>query len=723
MKVETRYESSTNINEGVKDFQISASPEMFMLLSSGLYKDKIKAIVRELGTNAFDAMVDAGNDLDRVYVHVPTREEPYFSIRDFGTGLSEDDVYKLYTTYGASNKRESNDFNGCLGVGSKSPFAYSSTFTVESFKDGVHYSFIAFINDGSPKVTKASEQPTDEPNGLQITVPVAEKDMYSFSNAIESVYRWFPYVPDMNIHMDVDRRKYDAIKTKGYCIDTIGNVRVLMGNVLYSFESDDEVKDIFPWWENVGYNKNRISNFGIIIKADIGDVNFAASREKLSNDSKTIDFIKDKVVEILNESFCDIMDENKNSSFSDIYYSFHNSALEDYTRAYYMHRLAEKIKAYETENFSVVAETNKITFRSKNMIHFISEKTKRDDSYSQSFSMLSVIVKYDKMKFYRKVSDELRTRHSSYNKKATIGFIASNLLTDKDNEFLKNVFGRAFYCLEDYIKENSIGERSCVPRPKKKKGEGITFYTCVGDGSLMFSQTSISKRDDTDYILVEKKGGKFIFNNEDVSFDLYFSRIVRKQFKILTGRDIEIFGVRKKDMKDAFEVYDFLMTPNQYLDKVLGAKKKTIAIKPSEEQCVSYFLGIGVASKLKSYFRTHEQYLLDEKISDFRDLVLRYEEFKVNNIKTAVSILSGGEYNIKVVQPRKPKPLKWFMDNVDFESSQFKSIVRYESFSCLFDYLYTKKVAPSFAYELGCVKNKKALSEIEEILKLKQEEN
>ena len=28
---------------------------------------------------------------------------------------------ELYTTYGASNKNDSNDFTGCLGLGSKSP--------------------------------------------------------------------------------------------------------------------------------------------------------------------------------------------------------------------------------------------------------------------------------------------------------------------------------------------------------------------------------------------------------------------------------------------------------------------------------------------------------------------------------------------------------------------------------------------------------------------------
>ena len=44
-------------------FKIAASAQAFDILSSKLYTDVKLAIVRELSTNAYDAMVEAGNNV------------------------------------------------------------------------------------------------------------------------------------------------------------------------------------------------------------------------------------------------------------------------------------------------------------------------------------------------------------------------------------------------------------------------------------------------------------------------------------------------------------------------------------------------------------------------------------------------------------------------------------------------------------------------------------
>ena len=68
-------------------FQIQNSPIAFAILSSRLYQDKILACIRELSCNAFDAHVDAGKADQPFEVHLPTSFEPWFSVKDFGTGL------------------------------------------------------------------------------------------------------------------------------------------------------------------------------------------------------------------------------------------------------------------------------------------------------------------------------------------------------------------------------------------------------------------------------------------------------------------------------------------------------------------------------------------------------------------------------------------------------------------------------------------------------------
>ena len=76
--------------------QITMTPEMFSLLSSGVYTYKELAVIRELCCNGIDAQIEAGNGDRPLRVHLPTRFEPYFEVRDFGTGLSHELVMKLH---------------------------------------------------------------------------------------------------------------------------------------------------------------------------------------------------------------------------------------------------------------------------------------------------------------------------------------------------------------------------------------------------------------------------------------------------------------------------------------------------------------------------------------------------------------------------------------------------------------------------------------------------
>ncbi len=125
----------SNVGE-IGEFRIRNSAKAFNILSSGLYANKVRAIIRELSCNAVDSHVAAGKADVPFDVHLPNAIEPWFSIRDYGTGLSHDQVTNIYTTYFESTKTGSNDFIGALGLGSKSPFSYNDIFTVTNVKDG-----------------------------------------------------------------------------------------------------------------------------------------------------------------------------------------------------------------------------------------------------------------------------------------------------------------------------------------------------------------------------------------------------------------------------------------------------------------------------------------------------------------------------------------------------------------------------------------------------------
>ena len=160
----------------IGEFRIRNSAKAFSILSSGLYSNKIRAIIRELSCNAVDSHVAAGKESTPFDIHLPNSLEPWFSIRDYGTGLSHDQVTNIYTTYFESTKTDSNAFIGALGLGSKSPFSYTDNFTVTANKDGSKRIYTAFINEqGVPSIALMTDNDTDEPNGVEVQFSVNDR--------------------------------------------------------------------------------------------------------------------------------------------------------------------------------------------------------------------------------------------------------------------------------------------------------------------------------------------------------------------------------------------------------------------------------------------------------------------------------------------------------------------------------------------------------------------
>lgn len=134
MKLSTRGEERATTSGGafLGTYRIVQSKAAFETLSSRLYSDKIRAVIRELSCNAWDAHQDAGRGDVPFEVHLPTDFEPYFEIKDFGTGMTHRDIVDLFASYFGTNKSDSNKFIGALGLGSKSPFC----LTIRNAKNG-----------------------------------------------------------------------------------------------------------------------------------------------------------------------------------------------------------------------------------------------------------------------------------------------------------------------------------------------------------------------------------------------------------------------------------------------------------------------------------------------------------------------------------------------------------------------------------------------------------
>ena len=278
----------------IGEFRIRNSAKAFNILSSGLYANKIKAIIRELSCNALDSHVAAGNDAP-FEVHLPTTLEPYFYIRDFGTGLNHDQVTNIYTTYFESTKTNSNDYIGALGLGSKSPFSYTDNFTVTAIKDGRKGIYTAFINDsGVPSIALMTEETTDEPAGVEVRFAVTDRyDFSKFADEARKVYRWFKQQPKIvGAVVVIDKPEYETeniipgVHSVGQSYTSVA----VMGNIAYPIDVPNAT-------ENLGDLANLV-RCGLVMEFGIGELDFQASREGLSYIPLTIESIRKKLQQV-----------------------------------------------------------------------------------------------------------------------------------------------------------------------------------------------------------------------------------------------------------------------------------------------------------------------------------------------------------------------------------------------------------------------------------------
>jgi hypothetical protein len=241
-----------------------------------LYSDKELAVIREYSTNARDSHVQAGQTRP-IEISTPNYLSYTFKVKDYGIGLSKDDIYQIYSKYGASLSRLTNDATGMLGLGSKSALTYCDGFNIVAVKDGIKINVIvARSENGGGQMSIVSETKTDEPSGVEIIVPVSKNN--DFQKKCKNFFQFWdkdevlidgkpPQKPELQkvtdrIYLKDNPRYYE----KSY---------VVMGGVSYEIDT----------------NQIELPS-GFIAYVDIGEVSFTPSREYLHYTQKTKNTLK-----------------------------------------------------------------------------------------------------------------------------------------------------------------------------------------------------------------------------------------------------------------------------------------------------------------------------------------------------------------------------------------------------------------------------------------------
>lgn len=307
-----------------RSFGISDRPEdlaqLFWILRDALYTNKILAVLREYSANAWDAHRDAGKADVPIKVVLPTFLDPAVVIRDYGSGLSEEDIDRIYTKYGASTKREDDLAVGMLGIGSKSAFAYNDTFTVTSWYGGMKKMYHAVLDETNIGyiMKMYEEECSPEETGIEVKVPVNPNDISRFQREAGRLFCYFRPLPVINIALSEPsfdwKTEHGFLRKNHYKSRHEDQWQAVMGCVPYRLNLDQ----IWDLLTEAGLDRLATSLSGGLY-FEIGDVMVSANREELQYTERTKKAIIEKFNQVIEELVHEVtaIIENEEMSFWD----------------------------------------------------------------------------------------------------------------------------------------------------------------------------------------------------------------------------------------------------------------------------------------------------------------------------------------------------------------------------------------------------------------------
>jgi hypothetical protein len=232
-------------------------------------------------------------------------------IRDFAAGLTPDQVERIYAKYGKSTKRDADDamannYNGQIGIGAKSGMCYGTKqFSVTSYVAGEMTVYNCYVDeDGDPTYAKLFTAESDEPSGLEISIPVEARDLNRFHQEAVRVYSYFdpmPEIQNLNDNCKIARPEpKSGLEGKGWRL-TGSTSYAIMGNVAYPIDLSqiDDANDA---------TRTLVSS-GVEIDFPIGDLSIAISREALKYTPRTKRILNERLQVVVDELADNVTDK------------------------------------------------------------------------------------------------------------------------------------------------------------------------------------------------------------------------------------------------------------------------------------------------------------------------------------------------------------------------------------------------------------------------------
>lgn len=291
--------------------RMNLTAQSYSLILENLYKDPLGAVLRELTTNAVEAHQMAKSTDKKVAIQLPNLLNTDLIIRDFGTGLTDEEIEKYLNCLFSSSKSDDNNAMGGFGLGSKSPLALVDSFSLVSVKNGYQYDYMWIKEKGEiPTPIFQGKAKTTRENGITITVPLgssakvplqnlqrhvaesANRQLFAFRENVMFVEdASVPYsslvdisskiftstcvldLPNISIYSDT---QFTTNSNNYYYRQPTAKSYVQIGSVVYDYAfaniSLDKLASLFT----------NLKNFVVNIKAPIGSLDLPMSREEVN---------------------------------------------------------------------------------------------------------------------------------------------------------------------------------------------------------------------------------------------------------------------------------------------------------------------------------------------------------------------------------------------------------------------------------------------------------
>ena len=301
-----------------------SKPIIFDILRSRMYASPIRAIMQEVSCNARDANREAGRGDEPIEIKLPNRMDNTFYIRDFGIGITPERMENVFLKYGGSTKREDNLQTGGFGLGAKTPFAYSDTFSIVTITDKadetgdekdrgtlIKRQYIALIDEskmGEINLMDEGKPSADERQGTTIVLNCKPGDETTFKTWLVNTCKYWPIKPIVRGVDQFTWKEYQSLfdgkgwyilerEKSGWSYDNeFCKPVALVDGIPYEIKSEY----VFGG-ESMDGNMDNLFSFPLRLTFEVGEIELNTSREDIQYTQQTINRIEMRLMGVMDE--------------------------------------------------------------------------------------------------------------------------------------------------------------------------------------------------------------------------------------------------------------------------------------------------------------------------------------------------------------------------------------------------------------------------------------